>query len=275
MTVHQAILYGENLLQQSSLDQPQWNSERLLLLALHQSRSKLYTELNRELTELEFSTFSELLKKRAEHYPLAYLEGTQEFFGKDFSVSESVLIPRPETEELIRAVLALKLKAPRILDLGSGSGVIPITLAREIPDSYAVALELSVSAISVLKRNGSGMAVRANFSSLCFLPETFDVITANLPYVEAEDYEDLPAETKWEPRVALLTPSLEESYERVMQEGIRVLKTGGYMVMEFGFGQAERLKRVCEKEERIKLLKIKDDQRGIPRVLILEKLAAG
>jgi release factor glutamine methyltransferase len=275
MIIHQAILYGENLLQESGIDQPKWNSERLLLFALHQTRSEIYSNLKQELSESEFSQFSALVKKRAKHYPLAYLEGTQEFCGEDFFVNESVLIPRPETEELIRAVLALPLKAPRILDLGSGSGIIPITLAREIPDSHTLALELSASAISVLKRNGSGMVVRANFSSLCFLPDTFDVVTANLPYVEADDYANLPAETRWEPRLALLTQSLEETYHRAIREGLRVLKPDGYMVMEFGYGQADRLKRVCEREESLKLLEIRMDQRGIPRVLVLQKIAAG
>jgi len=272
MNLHQAILYGETLLQQNSIDQPRWNSERLLLLALKQFRSKLYSELNRELTDSEFAKFSELLRKRAEHYPIAYLEGTQEFFGREFFVNESVLIPRPETEEIIRAVLDLKLKSPRILDLGSGSGIIPVTLEREIPNSDVVALEFSPLALPVLKKNGAEKIVRADFSSLCFLPGSFDVVTANLPYVEAEDYDSLPRETKWEPRIALFTQSLEQTYRRAIQEGERVLKFGGHMVMEFGFGQEERLRGVIG---RMRLLEIRKDQRGIPRVLSLEKIAAG
>ena len=176
MTIHQTILHGEQILQQAGIDQPKWNSERLLLLALHQTRSKLYSELNRELTESEFSKFSDLLKKRAEHYPLAYLEGTQEFFGHEFFVNESVLIPRPETEEIIRAVLARTGRPPKILDLGSGSGAIPITLSREIPGSRNFALEISEPAISVLKQNSKGSVaiVRGDFSLLCFLPQTLD-----------------------------------------------------------------------------------------------------
>ena len=266
MNIHQAIHYGEKILQQAGIDQPGWNSERLLLLATEQSRSKLYAELNRELTETESSNFSQLLKKRSEHYPLAYLEGTQEFFGREFFVNESVLIPRPETEELIRAALQLNLRNPTVLDLGSGSGAISVTLARELPNSKVVSLELSSLAMSVLKLNGAKAIVRANFESPCFLPNTFDLITANLPYVETQD--ELPLETKWEPPLALFTPSLETNYRNVISQSMRLLKQGGYLLMEFGFGQAERLKALCDQH----LMEIRKDQRGIPRLFILRKM---
>jgi release factor glutamine methyltransferase len=273
MTIHQAILYGEAILRDKGIADPRWNSERLLLLTLDEPRSKIYTELGRELEPAELSRFQELLRKRAGHYPLAYLEETQEFFGREFQVTEAVLIPRPETEQIIRAVLALGLKNPWILDLGSGSGVIPITLALEIPGSYTFAVELSAAAIDVLRKNnkGSVCVIRGDFSSLCFLPDTFDLVTANLPYVESDDYQNLPPETAWEPRVALHTRSLEETYSRAIREGIRVLKPEGYMVMEFGYGQADRLKALCVNEPAVKLLEIQKDERKIPRILLLQK----
>jgi len=273
MTIHQAILFGEHTLAAKGIDDPRWNGERLLLLSLGQSRSRTYAELDRELTTEEFSRFQELLQKRVQHYPLAYMEGTQQFFGRDFVVTEAVLIPRPETEEIIRAVLDLQLKKPRILDLGAGSGVIPITLSLEIPGCSAVALELSPSAIAVLRQNNKGNVriVRANFSSLCFLPGTFDLITANLPYVESNEFPNLPAETKWEPGLALRTESLEETYRSAIQQSSYLLKPGGYLVLEIGYGQADRIKTVCDSVPEFNMLRIRKDQHNIDRVVLLQR----
>ena len=272
MTVQQAILHGERILKGKGIDQARWNSERLLLVALQQSRSKIYAELNRELTAQELSSFSALVEKRSEHYPLAYLEGTQEFFGREFHVNESVLIPRPETEELIHAVKNLPLRDdPVLLDLGSGSGNIAVTLALEIEESFVVALEISEKAISIIRRNHKGNVyiVRGDFTRLTFHSAVFDVITANLPYVDAYEYRNLPAETLWEPEIALLVKSLDETYGNVMRQSVFVLKPGGYLVMEIGFGQSEQLTKLLLPE--LSLLEIRKDQRGIPRVLVLQK----
>ncbi|MCI0411466.1 peptide chain release factor N(5)-glutamine methyltransferase [bacterium] len=275
MTIQQAILYGEEALQEKGVDQARWNSERLLLLALQQPRSKVYSDLKRELSDQELSRFIALIERRATHYPLAYLEGTQEFFGREFHVNESVLIPRPETEEIIQAVKSLQLKErPVFLDLGSGSGNIPVTLALEIKDSFAVGLELSEKAIPVLRQNqrGNVQIVRGDFTVLCFRPATFEVITVNLPYVETQEYGELPPETLWEPKIALHVESLEESYGKVMQQSLAVLKPGGYLVMEIGFGQSERLQKLVDSFPEFTVQEIRKDQRGIPRVLVLQKV---
>jgi len=275
MTIHQAILYGEDLLSESGVEQPRWNAERLLILALKQPRSKIYAELNRELNSSEFQAFQELLKKRAEHYPLAYIEGTQDFFGRSFFVNEDVLIPRPETEEIVQVVLSVPLpEKPSILDLGSGSGNIAVTLALEIPGSSVLALEISKPALEVLRKNSKGRvpAVCGNFVSPPFLDRSFDVITANLPYVEHSDFRNLPAETAWEPRIALVADSLESTYQFVLKTSGRLLKPGGYLVFEIGYGQEERIKSVCSRQKVVSLLTIRKDQHSIPRVFVLRKL---
>jgi release factor glutamine methyltransferase len=189
-------------------------------------------------------------------------------------VNQSVLIPRPETEEIIHALRDLSIPStPLMLDLGAGSGCIAVTLALEFPASLAVALEASQSALEVLKRNaGSSVRiVRADFHSLCFHPRSFDVITANLPYVERNEYEGLPAETKWEPRTALVVDALEESYRTVLQQCSLLLKCGGYLLMEFGYGQLERLQEVVFTAPELKWIGVRKDQQNIPRVLILQR----
>jgi release factor glutamine methyltransferase len=274
VTIHQAILHGKRILAEGGIDQARWQSERILSLALQKDRSKLYAELDRELTTSEHSSFNLILQKRAAHYPLAYLEGVQEFYGRDFVVNPSVLIPRPETEEIIRAALDLRLAHnPMILDLGSGSGNIAITLALELSGAIVIALEKSSSAIKVLQQNRKGavLIVRGDFYFLNFSPDTFDLVTANLPYVEKNEYETLSPETAWEPREALLVHSLEDSYRAVMKQVSGILKEDGYLVMEFGFDQVDRLKKTLSSVAGLHLRDIRTDQQGIPRVLVLQK----
>jgi release factor glutamine methyltransferase len=274
VTIHQAILYGERVLGENGIDQPRLQSERILTLTLRQQRSKIYSDLGRELTSAEFSRFDLLLQKRATHYPLAYLEGVQEFYGRDFFVNDSVLIPRPETEVMIRAALDLSFQTSRsILDLGSGSGNIAVTLSLELPGSFVVALEKSSAAIGVMQTNlkGNVYPVRGDFYSICFHAASFDLITANLPYIEEHEFESLSPETGWEPREALHVESLEKSYIAVMKQAERVLKQGGHLLMEFGFGQSERLKIAASSIARMRLIAVHPDQQGIPRVLMLRK----
>lgn len=274
VTIHQAILHGERILSDSGVADPRWNAERVLLVALQQPRSKIYAELSRELTPRELSVWNRLLAKRAAHYPLAYLEGSQEFFGRDFVVDPSVLIPRPETEELIHIVLGLEMaEKPLILDLGSGSGNIPVTLVLEIPGSRVIALERSSDAIKVLKRNlrENVQVVRGDFLFPPFRAGLFDCITANIPYVEKPEFETLPTETLWEPKDALLVESLEGTYSDVMNASARLLKASGSLIMEFGFGQSERLRFVASRISQLNLVDIRNDQRGIPRFLLLQK----
>jgi release factor glutamine methyltransferase len=274
MTIHQAILHGEDLLSENGVEQPRWNAERLLIFALKQPRSKIYADLNRELSTSELQTFEELLSKRAKHYPLSYIEGTQEFFGRSFTVTEDVLIPRPETEEVVQIVLSVPLpEKPAILDLGAGSGNIAVTLALEVPFSFVVALEISKPAMTVLRKNSRGRIhpVIASFVSPPFLPDSFDVVTANLPYVEAPDFAKLSPETGWEPRIALFTESLESTYKSVIQKASELLRQGGYLVFEIGFGQADRIQNVCTQNKALELLTIRKDQNSIPRVFVLRK----
>ena len=275
MTLHQAILHGEEILDHNDISDARWNSERILALAIQKPRSQIYAELNRPLSTQELSDFEKLLKKRAAHYPFAYLEGTQEFFGREFFVSEDVLIPRPETELIVQEVQSFALsEGSRILDLGSGSGCIAVTLAMEVKNSFVIALEFSHQAIPVLQKNARSRVhiVRGDFHSLGFRPFSFDVITANLPYVEREEYDLLPAETKWEPRKALLVESLENSYQKVMHQSVLLLKPGGHLVMEFGFGQLERLRTVAETVPGLEIAAVRNDHQKIPRVISLRSL---
>jgi release factor glutamine methyltransferase len=243
-----------------------------LLFSLKQGRSKIYAELNRELGYQEQHSYQQLLQKRAEHYPLAYIEGTQEFYGRSFAVDESVLIPRPETEEIIHAVLSLDLpKNSTIIDMGSGSGCIAATLALEIPKARVISMEISPDALSLLRKNlpASVFIVRGDSYAAPFKKDCFDVVAANPPYVES--WIELPAETRWEPSIALLTSNLEETYQKIVRQSKRMLKKAGHLVFEIGFGQSERIQALCEQESGMKLQQIRRDKNNVPRTFILRK----
>lgn len=274
MTIQQAIYYGEKLLEENGVNRPRWNAERLLLLALRQDRSKIYAELNRYLTYEESQDYEKLIRKRAEHFPLAYIEGVQEFYGREFYVNQSVLIPRPETEEIIRAILSLKLPDnPRILDLGAGSGCIAAILQVEIPTGRIFAAEVSPEAITVLRKNAPKTVgiTQGDMFAAPFLSSSFDVIASNPPYVEAVQFRELPAETRWEPALALLTKDLKKTYSGIVRQAERLLKQGGYLVFEIGYGQSERVQAICGGRSKMKLLQIRKDFRGVPRTFTLQK----
>lgn len=277
MTIHQAILHGEQILAAAGIVDPRWNAERLLMLALDRCRAHIYAELQKELAPGEQEAYEGLLERRSQHCPLAYLEGTQEFYGRAFHVDENVLIPRPETEGIIRQVLALALPdTPRIVDLGSGSGNIPVTLAIELPGALVVAVELSRTALPILKTNSSGRAaiVCSDLYRPPFVAGCFDVVTCNPPYVEDTDFDQLPAETRREPRIALTTSrSLEGVYGGVLAAAAHLLRSSGHLVIEIGFDQLERVLRVCSTDGRFQVRSVWKDHQSIPRTLTLRRSA--
>jgi release factor glutamine methyltransferase len=260
------------MLREYGISDPRWNAERLLLIASKLDRAKLFADLKTNLNEFEENSYRTMLARRALHYPLAYLEGVQEFYGREFQVDESVLIPRPETEEIIRAVLKLSLpSSPRILDIGGGSGAIAVTIAEELPGAKVTALEISSSAMKILSKNAQGKVslIRGDLYHLPFKNEAFDVITSNPPYVELAEFNFLPAETRWEPREALVAPN--DVYPVLLEKTSLVLKPKGYLVFEIGFNQRAKIQELCIQSVNFELIEIRSDHQQIPRTFVLAK----
>jgi release factor glutamine methyltransferase len=275
MNIRKALAVGAAMLHDYGIRDSHWNAERLLQLTLGFDRAHLFSELTTELTTEQEHLYRSLLSRRAVHYPLAYMEGSQEFFGRDFIVDETVLIPRPETEEIVRAVLNLSLTSnSSILDIGSGSGAIAVTLSHEINGAKIVALEKSIFSVPVLKQNTNGRIdiVRGDFHSLPFQNSIFDVVVSNPPYVELSEYDELPRETRWEPREALLTCNLFETYDALLNSSARVLKSGGFLIFEIGYGQSERIQALVRTNQGFNLKEIRGDQQKIPRTFVVQKI---
>jgi release factor glutamine methyltransferase len=275
MQIRKALTLGAAMLHDYEIRDSHWNAERLLQMILGFDRAQLFAELSMELTSEQEHLYRSLLSRRAVHYPLAYLEGSQEFFGRNFVVDETVLIPRPETEEIVRAVLNLSLSQPMILDIGAGSGAIAVTLSQEINAAKVFALEKSLLAMPVLKQNSKQKIeiVRGDLDQLPFQNSMFDVIVSNPPYVELSEYDELPRETRWEPREALLTSNLAETYGSLLKSSAQVLKNEGFLIFEIGYGQSERLQTLVHKHPYFSLQEIRNDHQKIPRTFVLKKIA--
>jgi len=205
-------------LRSEGIDKPRTNAELLLGAVLNKSKVDLYLNKDHVLTSDEIERFTQWIKERISHRPVQYIIGTVEFFGLEFKVDERVLIPRPETETLVEVVieqLAHKEK-PKMIDLGTGSGAIAISLAANLKSSFIYATDVSKEALEVAKENAIKNKVENQIEFLCGnlfeplknknLEGQIDCVVSNPPYVSRNELETLPEEIKdYEPIVSKIT----------------------------------------------------------------------
>jgi release factor glutamine methyltransferase len=224
------------------------------------------------LSPAEAYQFESMLRRRLASEPVQYITGVQDFFGLPFEVSPAVLIPRPETEHLVEAVLErFSRKAnPRIVDVGTGSGAIAVTLAHAIPRSRVTAVDLSSAALEVAQRNAERHGVLERVTLLqsdllaALRSEEFEVVVSNPPYIAQGEVLE-PQVLNYEPRSALYAgPTGLEIYERLIPQARRVLKPQGWLVLEIGYGQSSALSKLLSDWNEVRFL---DDLQGIPRVV--------
>jgi release factor glutamine methyltransferase len=223
--------------------------------------------------------FHALLRRRLRGEPVAYLFGAREFYGRTFEVDRRVLIPRPETEHLIEAVLSLNLPvAPRILDIGTGSGCIAITLALEIPTAHIVASDLSLQALAVLQSNcrrhgvGESMMVVAGDLVAALRLGQFDLVVSNPPYIDPEQAKGLSIEVHgFEPHLALFAPEHGASILNRLVAALGNLQDGVHVVLEIGHDQAASLQRIAASTPRLELVDLLKDYSGISRTAVLRQ----
>src|SRR5690349_6737930 len=186
MTVQTALLQGTRLLEDAAVAAPRLTAEVLLAHGLRATREYLFAHPERELTELEWLHYGRHLHQRLSGKPTQYITGRQEFFGREFRVTPDVLIPRPETEHVVETALALARQSRRVLDIGTGSGALAITLQLEM-GAAVWASDISPAALSVAAANAERLGARVEFVA-CDVLEAFaagavDLIVANPPYV--------------------------------------------------------------------------------------------
>jgi release factor glutamine methyltransferase len=271
--IRTALLQGQQLLEEAKVHAPRLNAEVLLAHAIGCSRTWLYAHSDEELRELWWIHYGRYLHERMQGKPTQYITGRQEFYGREFRVTPDVLIPRPETEHLVEA--ALERAAGNVVDVGTGSGAIAITLALET-GSRVFATDISEAAVRVAAGNARRLESPIHFA-VCDLgsalaPGCFDLVVSNPPYVPDAGSENIQREVReHEPRVALFGGSDGlDVYRRLIPDAQRLLKTGGWLVMEIGWLASDSVGGMLGEWKDVET---KADLAGIPRVLCARKPA--
>jgi release factor glutamine methyltransferase len=269
MTIRTALLQGMRLLEEGAIGAPRLTAEVLLGHALGAPREYLYAHPERELRDLEWLHYGRYLHERLKGKPTQYITKRQEFYGREFRVTPDVLIPRPETEHVVEMALECTPEPRRLLDAGTGSGALAVTLALET-GAEAWATDISPAAAAVAGGNAARLGARAGIV-ICDLMEaiaahSMDLIVSNPPYVPATQQDGLQREVRdWEPHVALFAGETGfELYRRLVADAPRVLRPGGWLVMELGFGSLEHVRELLAGWHDVR---VKPDLAGIPRVI--------
>jgi release factor glutamine methyltransferase len=270
MTIQTALLQGTKLLEEDSIAAPRLTAEVLLAHALNRERQYLYAHPEEELTEVAWIHYGRYLHQRLQGKPTQYITGRQEFYGREFRVTPDVLIPRPETEHLIESSLTRLRPGDKVLDVGTGSGAIAITIALET-SAHVYATDISIAALRIASENARKLHAPVTFIAAdlisCFADVTFDVVASNPPYVPKTDHPALQREVRdYEPEVALFGgPSGLEIYERLIPEARRVLRPGGWLLLELGYNSLEPVRGMLGPEWGE--ITVQADLAGLPRVL--------
>ncbi len=267
----------------AGLESPRLEAQLLLAHILKCDRVALYTQFDRPLAADELAAYRTLIQRRLDGECVAYLVGTKEFWSREFLVNKDVLVPRADTETVISAVLDRLSDSPGgpIIDVGTGSGAIAVTLACEIPDRRVVAVDISQDALAVAARNAERhqAADRIDFRLGDLLApaakEQFSFVVANLPYVEADEIEKLAAEVRSEPRLALDGGSDGLDLIRLLiGESPARLLAGGWLVLEHGEDQGEAVRKLLTPDAGFDQAETIEDLAGRDRVTLARRTAA-
>lgn len=258
------------------------DAEVLLMRFVGIDRLSLLTHPERELDATQAEGFADWVARRRCGEPVAYITGIKEFWSLDFAVGPAVLIPRPETECLVEEALACLGESDaeaRIADIGTGSGAIAVALAGERPGAQLVATDLSAEALAVARRNASrhGVAGRIEFREgdlFAAAEGPFDLVVSNPPYIAAADYPLLAEGIRaFEPGQALLAgPEGTEVHGRIIAAAAPRLKPGGWLLLEIGEGQADRVGALFREAGFYDRIRIRKDYGGIERVVIARRI---
>jgi release factor glutamine methyltransferase len=274
MTVLEVLQSSTDYFKKRKIDNPRLNAEHLLAHVLARKRIELYLEFERELTEPELVPLRDFVRRRGEGEPLQHLLGTVEFCGHTFLCDKRAMVPRPETEELVELLIAecgLR-NAERIIDIGTGSGVIAISLAMKFPGTKIYAVDISDDALALSGENASrlGVVARIQFVKADLLEkvsERFDLIVANLPYIPMQDRQSLSREVLRDPEAALFGGERgDELVGKLIEQAPEHLQPNGLLALEIGIGQSDALAGLLARKN-YHDIESKRDYAGIPRFL--------
>ena len=280
LTVLESLKLSTDYLEKKGIESPRLNAELLLADILNCKRIDLYLKFDQPLKEDEIDKYREWISRRGKYEPLQYLTGKVEFYGLNFKVTPDVLIPRPETEILVEEVIKYCKDKPglKILDIGTGSGNIPVALMKNTSGNEMVSLDVSSNALEIARYNaalnGIGEEIKFILSDINYFnaePGQFDIIVSNPPYISLKEYADLQKEiTGHEPLIALTDSNDGLDFYRIIAEKSKILlKRGGHIFLEIGQGQKEEVEKILSLNNFTNIIFIRDYQQ-IERIAIGE-----
>ena len=276
MKLTEAIDYGARILKKNCIDNPRQDSELLICFCLNIPKVNLFKDPDKKINPNTMLKFNKLLKRRAKHEPLHYILGIREFLCLPFQVNSSVLIPRPETEFLIQNFVEIlkENEIKNVLDIGTGSGNIAISLAINTVGVRIEAVDISKDALKTAKKNASlnGVSHRINFINSNLFSKikiTYDAIISNPPYISEKEFITLDEGiTKYEPKIALKGGKQGlDFYKKITGEAKKYLNKGGWIFYEIGKGQCDQVKSILIKHD-FYIHRVIKDYAGIERVII-------
>lgn len=279
MNIKQILQKTENFFKKHDISQPRLDAEVLLADLLHMERIKLYVNYDYPLTAAEISQYRERVKKRSQQIPVAYITGCKEFMSLDFTVNGNVLLPRPETELLVEELLDLceknEIEAPNIVDVGTGSGVIMVSLGYYLEQARIVGIDISAEALAVARKNIKKYEMEDRLKLIkgdLLTPlinmgkDNVDIVVSNPPYISDDELKSIPPDVKNEPQVALAGgPGGLEIYKKLIPQSRKVLKPRGLLALEIGYNQAGKIKELMA--EHWQNIRIKKDYAGKDRII--------
>jgi len=278
MELKTALEHAVGVLTNRDVASPRLAAEVLLMHALECDRAHLLAHPERVLTPDEANQYHSFVHERASGKPTQYITGHQEFWGLDFLVSEAVLIPRPETEHSVEAVLELvraDSAIKKIVDVGTGSGCIALALAKELTDREIHATDISNVALAIAQDNAGRLNLeRVQFRQCDLLsdvrPGSYDLIVSNPPYVGKDEPEKVQKIVRdWEPEVAVFGGATGlEIYARLVPQAFNALRPGGWLVIEIGFSIEQPIRNLLKDWSKVE---IKPDLQGIPRIAVARR----
>ena len=274
-TISDSLREATSLLRAADVPEARREAGSLLSFVIGRDRTFLISHAEDPIDEPDQARFLEAVARRAAGEPLQYITGVQDFFGREFRVTTDTLIPRPETELLVEAALEVIAEGASICDVGTGSGCIAVTLLCERTDARAVAVDISEAALAVAAENAQrhGVSDRIVFEvSDCFenVNGAFDLIVSNPPYVSADALPGLQREVRDHEPLVALSPGDDglSVIRRLLTDAPQFLKNSGYLIMEIGFDQGEKVQEIIDPNV-WHLIEIRPDLQCIPRIVVL------
>lgn len=276
--IRRLLSWTEGFFRDKGIESPRLEAQILLSHILKCKRIDLYVRSEDETTEEQRTAFKTMIKKRVEGCPVAYLVGQREFYQLAFDVNPSVLIPRPETEFLVVECLRLLKgkESPSLLDIGTGSGCIALSIAHQHPTVRLAAVDISADALAVARANAAkyGLSERVRFlEGDLFAPvasEQFDIVVSNPPYVSENEMAALAKDIRdYEPRLALFGgPDGLAVYRRLIADAARHLERGGHLVLEIGATQEKAVRSLIEQQLGLEVIATRLDGQKLPRIIV-------